>query len=232
MVVMVARTVMRPRRARGLASRRPSPNVLAARRYPMPWTSSRPPAEAGHDRPSVRIDEPDLARRETDARHAGARGEAEALRLGAGVADHDRRRPAAAVARTAPRPNPAVDAAAGDAEVDDALAGAVEAWSRGRRRACVDLAGRAGERAVEEVEDRRRRGRAARRRARPVGRRERRRRRDAEKPMTVSAFGRQAEAAEDAARSGSARPRTRARKRRRDERAAHEAALRARLLAP
>ena len=72
MMVMVARIAMSPRR-RAASGREASGEARS------------------HEQPEREDDEPDLAWREADVGHAGARGEAEALGLGAGVADHERR---------------------------------------------------------------------------------------------------------------------------------------------
>ena len=121
------------------------------RERPSSGAARRRRADAGQDQADRQDHDADLARREADVGHAGALGEAEALGLRPGVADHEgrgergRRQDGAEV-------EAGVDAAPGDADVDDALAPAVE--DRVHERAELRrLAGRPGEGAVEEVED-------------------------------------------------------------------------------
>ena len=103
-------------------------------------------AEQAHDED----DRAHLARREAHVGHAAAGAEAEALRLGARVADHERG------GHRRGREGRAVDVveaqeADDEAHVDDRLARAVE--DRVEERAeLAALAGRAGQRAIEHVE--------------------------------------------------------------------------------
>jgi len=94
--------------------------------------------------------DPDLARRKAHVGHARARGEAQALGLGAGVADHERRGHGGG-SEDGPEVEPAGQAPPGDAHVDDALAPPVEHRVHERPQP-ADPARRPRERAVEQVE--------------------------------------------------------------------------------
>ena len=162
----------------------------ARTRLPGSRELARDAEDAGPDEGDAEDDRADLARREADGGHAGARSRSpSALALGAGVADHEGRdhrggREPGRDVEAGPR------AADDDADVDDALAPAVEdAVHEGAQRA--RRAGGAGHGTVEHVERRRRSSRrcrpAATARTRPA-------RPPAEamaKPMSVSMFGRQ-----------------------------------------
>ena len=155
--------------------------------------------QAGSEQADGEDDDPDLAWREPDGGHARARGEAQALGLGAGVADHERGDHRRGRRGSAPSVEAGVRSRQ-DADVDDPLAPAVE--------------DRVHERA-EPADACRSPARARRRR----GRRRRRRRRGCPassqawapaataatiampKPMSVSALGVRPEPAEARARS-------------------------------
>src|SRR5689334_1044136 len=103
--------------------------------------------DAGPQEADGEDDEPDFAGREADVGHALARREAEALGPGPGVADHERRghRGGREGGREVERGD---DAAPHDAHVDDRLAPAIERGVH-ERAGLADLAGRAGDHAVE-----------------------------------------------------------------------------------
>src|SRR3954451_11418928 len=110
-----------------------------------------PAADVDEGEPCGEDDDADLARRDTDCRHAAARREAEALGSGPRVADEEGcgHRGGSQESTDGKRGRAAgVD----DAEVDDGLAGAVEGRIHERAEARC-LARRAGERPVEQVED-------------------------------------------------------------------------------
>ena len=78
-------------------------------------------------------------------------GEAQALGLRAGVADHEREARHRRGGEDAPASTPASDAAGDDADVDEASPQRSKTESMNAPSGC--LAGRARERAVEQVED-------------------------------------------------------------------------------
>ena len=75
----------------GGEDRRPPCRVVEPGRRAPDSTSATPPMSPARTRPTRQDDEPDLARHEADAAMPDARREAEALGLGPGVADHERR---------------------------------------------------------------------------------------------------------------------------------------------
>src|SRR3954447_6376075 len=111
----------------------------------------QPPADVDEGEPSGEDDDTDLARRDTDGRHAAARREAEALGSGPRIADEEGRGHRRGSEETTDRQRGGA-AGVDDAEVDDGLAGAVEGRVHERAEARC-LARRTRERAVEQVED-------------------------------------------------------------------------------